>query len=153
MRYLFYVLPLLIISSTPAASQPLRALVDSQDYVFQVQSYQPPGDIRRYLTTSNYTVQVAGDKIISDLPYLGREYFSSVDPTHLGWQFTSEKFEYTLSPGKKDGWTVLIKPKDNQDIRGLRLNISSTGYAKLEILSNSRELVTLDGIVAAPDNR
>lgn len=141
---------LLLIASLPAAAQSFPSLVDSQRYVFQARSAQPLRGRIRQLTTDNYTLKVTKDKITGDLPYFGRAYVAPIDPTQGGIQFTSTKFDYKLTAGKKEGWTVSIKPKDAQDIRELQLNISSAGYASLQVFSVNRDPISFNGVIVAP---
>jgi hypothetical protein len=152
MRYLSALLPLLITSSLTTNAQSARPLIDSQNYVFLAQIAQPLHGPIRHMTTDNYTLQITKDKIVSDLPYFGRAYTAPLDPAQNGLQFTSEKFSYTLTSGKKDGWIVVIKPKDNRDIQQLQLNISSDGYSSLQVLSTSRDPISFNGVITAPDN-
>jgi hypothetical protein len=136
-----------------AVAQPVKALVDSQNYVFQVRSVQPMRGPVHQVTTDLYTLKVTRDKIVSDLPFFGQAYVAPADPTTSPLQFTLHKFDYTLTPGKKQGWTVLIRPKDNKDIQELQLIISSGGYASLQVISANRDAINFNGIVTAPDKR
>jgi hypothetical protein len=150
MRFLFNILPLLVTSSLAASAQSVKPLIDSQNYVYQAQIAEPLHGPIRHLTTI-FTLQITKDKIVSNLPYFGRAYIAPIDPTQGGLQFTTTKFDYTLTAGKKDGWIVVIKPKDNRDIQQMQLNISSDGYASLQVLSTNRDPITFNGIITAPD--
>jgi hypothetical protein len=146
-------LPILLFASPLATTaQSAKPLIDSQNYVFLAQIAQPLHGPIRHMTTDNYTLQITKDKIVSDLPYFGRAYTAPMDPDQNGLRFTSEKFSYTLTPGKKDGWIVVIKPKDNRDIQQLQLTISSDGYSSLQVLSSSRDPISFNGVITAPDN-
>ena len=103
------------------------------------------------MTTDDYTLQIMKDKIVSDLPYFGRAYTAPMDPAQSVLQFTSGKFSYTLTPGKKDGWIVVIKPMDHREIQQMRLTISSDGYSSLQVMSVNRDPISFYGIVTAPD--
>jgi hypothetical protein len=152
MRYLLIVLPLLILGSVPASAQsaqPIKTLIDSQRYVFQVQNAQPLRGRLRDLSTNLYTLKVTKDTIVSDLPYFGRAYVAPMDPNQTGLQFTSTTFDYKVTPGKKEGWIVSIKPKGVQDIQELQLNISSAGYASLQVLCSNRDPISFTGTITA----
>jgi hypothetical protein len=73
-----------------------------------------------------------------------------MNPTQDVLQFTSNKFSYTITPGKKDGWIVLIKPKDNQDVQQLQLTIGSDGYTILQVVLTSRDGISFNGVITAP---
>jgi hypothetical protein len=134
-----------------SAAQPVKPLIDSQNYTFLAQVAQPLHGSIRHLTTDDYTLEVSRDKISSYLPYFGRAYVAPMDPTQSVLEFTSSKFSYILTPRKKDGWTVSIKPKDNPDVQQILLTISSDGYSSLQVLFTSRDPITFSGMVLAPD--
>lgn len=143
------VLALLAAFPRGAAAQPVKNLVDSQNYVFQAQSVQSMRGPLRQITTDLYTLKVTRQKIVSDLPYFGRAYIAPSDPTKSPLRFTLKSFDYTVTPGKKQGWTVMIRPKDNKDIQEMQLDISSAGYATLEVISANRDAITFSGIISA----
>ena len=64
--------------------------------------------------------------------------------------FTSKDFSYTSTPGKKDGWTVTIKPNDYKEVQQITLSISSEGYATLQVTSTNRQAISFNGMIAAP---
>jgi len=66
--------------------------------------------------------------------------------------FTTKNFDYTVTPQKKGGWEVTIKPKDrNSDIQQMVLSIGQNGYASLQVISSSRDAISYNGsILPAP---
>jgi len=130
----------------------IKNMVESQNYIFKAQSASPMGGRVRQLT-SDYDVKVTKENIVSYLPYFGRAYSAPIDPTKGGIQFTSKNFDYTLTPGKKDGWSALIKPKDYSDVQQMTLTISSTGYASLQVTSTNRQPISFNGTVVAPRSK
>jgi hypothetical protein len=122
----------------------IKNLVESQHYDFRAQTVMPMGGRTRQLTTE-YDVRVTKESIVSYLPYFGRAYSAPIDPTKGGIQFTSKDFGYTISNGKKGGWDVLIKPKDNPDVQSMSLNISDDGYATLQVISAQRQPISFYG--------
>ena len=151
MRY--FIAILLLAASLSAAAQPgqpVSTLVDSQQYVFQARTAQPLRGPARNLTSTAYTFKVTRDTISSDLPYFGRAFVAPMDPSKTGLQFVSTKFDYTVTPGKKEGWIISVKPKNALDIREIQLNISSSGYASVQVLCNNRDPITFNGIIVAP---
>jgi hypothetical protein len=124
----------------------IKNMIDSRSYVFQAQSVQPMGGRTRQLTT-DYEVEVNKESIVSYLPYFGKAYSPPVDPTKGGIEFTSKDFNYSAAAAEKDGWNILIKPKDVQDVQQLSLNVSSEGYATLHVMSTSRQPIQFSGII------
>lgn len=135
-----------------AQSKNVKALVDSQNYVFKAQTAIPLGGNTRNLTT-DYDLRISREKVASYLPYFGRAYTAPMDATKSALEFTSKSFDYNVTPGKKQGWTVTIKPKDNSEVQQMILTISSEGYAQLQVLPTNRQAITFNGIVTAPANR
>jgi hypothetical protein len=138
------------LSKGAAKTAAIKNMVDSGNYVFQAQSVLPMQGRVRQLTTDNYTLKVNPEKITSDLPYFGRVYVAPTDPSQTGIQFTTKDFDYRITPGKKEGWNVVIKPKDYKDVQQLILFISSAGYTTLQVISTNREMITFNGIITAP---
>ena len=132
-----------------AKAAAIRNLVDSQTFVYVVQSAMPMSGRIRQLT-SDYDLRVTKSSVISYLPYFGRAYQAPIDPTTGGIQFTSKDFEYTATPGKKGGWTILIKPKDYRDVQQMTLSISDNGYGTLQVISTNRQPISFNGYIKAP---
>lgn len=126
----------------------IKNLVESQHYDFRAQTVMPMGGRSRQLTTE-YDVRVTKEIIVSYLPYFGRAYSAPIDPTKGGIQFTSKDFGYTISDGKKGGWDVLIKPKDNRDVQSMSLSISDDGYATMQVISSQRQPISFYGDIVA----
>ncbi|MCW3116387.1 MAG: hypothetical protein JWM28_469 [Chitinophagaceae bacterium] len=122
----------------------LNDLLTSKHYVFDAESVLPSNG-RLRLLNSGERVEVNGDSLTTDLPYFGRAYSAPIDPSQGGFHFTSTDFEYTVKEKKKDGWSVFIKPKDNQDVQQLTLDVSSKGMATLQVISNNRQYISFNG--------
>jgi hypothetical protein len=124
----------------------IKALIDSQNYVFKAQSAMPMAGSTRQLNY-DYDVKVSKDTINSYLPYFGRAYTAPMDPTQGGIHFISKDFEYNVTPGKKQGWDIVIKPKDVQDVQMMNLSVSSDGYATLQVTSTSKQPISFNGVI------
>ncbi len=122
-----------------------KAMIEAQRYVFKPQSANPMRG-RTAQLTSEYTVKVGKDTIISDLPYFGRAFTAPIDPSKGGIQFTSTKFDYKLETIKK-GWQVTIKPADVGDVQQFFLTIFNNGTATLQVTSNNRTPISFNGYV------
>ena len=129
----------------------IKALVESQNYVFKPQTVMPLTGRARQLNY-DYRLTVTTGSIVSELPYFGRAYAPApYEPTNSPMSFTTKSFDYTLQPRKKGGWDVTIKPKDlKQDIQQLYLSISDDGYANLRIISVNRDAISYNGSISAP---
>ena len=124
----------------------IKQMIDSHNFVFVAQSVTPLRGRFRNLT-SEYDVKVAGDTMVSYLPYFGRAYSAPLNPSEAGLNFTSTNFSYTVSPHKKNGWDVVIKPKDNSDIQQFRFTIYDNGSASLNVTNISRDPISFNGAI------
>ena len=124
----------------------IKNLVDSQQYVFYAQNVTPMSGRQRFLTT-DYTVSVSKDSIISDLPFFGRAYSAPINPSDGGIKFTSTDFDYKLVPRKKGGWDISIKPKDTPNGQQFNLTVFENGTASLQATSTSRQPISFNGYI------
>lgn len=123
----------------------LQKMITSKRFTFKAQSVLPLRGSTRNLT-SDYGLRVSGDSLISYLPYFGRAYSAPLDPTENGLQFTSTDFTYNIQK-KKKGWDITILPKDTRDVRQMFLSVSNSGYARLQVTSNSRDGIAFNGYI------
>jgi hypothetical protein len=126
----------------------VKTLIDSGNYVFHAQSAISMSGRVRQLET-DYTVTITKGKITADLPYFGEAYSAPMDPTESGIQMTSTAFDYSVKPRKKDGWNVMIKPKDDKQVQQIALTISSEGYIGAQVMSRNRQPITFNGVISA----
>ncbi|HEY0678911.1 MAG TPA: DUF4251 domain-containing protein [Chitinophagaceae bacterium] len=150
----FIVVLALIITATSCAgpgqarNSDIAGLIESKRFVFVAQTANPLGMRSRQLT-GEYDLRITPDSIISFLPYFGRAYAAPIDSREGGIRFTSTKFEYVQSVGRRGGWNINIRPADAQDVRELNLNISSGGIATLQVNSNNRQSISFSGQIVA----
>jgi hypothetical protein len=149
MRYLLTFLLLLFGSTLTTRAQSVSSLIDSQNFVFTANTAQPEGSIARGLSNFTYSIKITKDAIVCGLPYWGRST-TAFDDGHSPLEFTSKKFSYKLTPGKKDGWKVLIRPKDNSEFVELQLNIAADGNTSVSASFNDRQPISFGGAIAAP---
>lgn len=122
-----------------------QTLLAGKSYVFKAQTALPMRGSSRQLTSNYYELKITKDSIKSFLPFFGRAYSAPMNSEESGIQFTSTSFVYSEKEKKKGGWDVQIKPKDTKDVRQMLLNISSTGFATLQVISNTRETISFTG--------
>jgi hypothetical protein len=122
----------------------IKNMVDSQHFDFEAQSVTPlRGNFRNL--TSSYDVSITGDSLRSYLPYFGRAYNPSYNLTESPLDFTSTDFSYTVSPNKKNGWNIIIKPKGKTDIQQYFFTVFDNGRASLNVTSTSRDAISFSG--------
>jgi len=121
--------------------------VSEKNFVFTPQSASPMRGRTVHLN-SYFDCRVSKDTLVSNLPYYGRSYSASINPSENGLNFTSNSFDYSVSPRKKGGWEVSIKPKDANDVREMNFTIFENGSATLYVSSNNRESISFNGSVS-----
>jgi hypothetical protein len=121
----------------------IKKLIDNKTFVFEAQSAMPTrgGFIS---LTSSYDVKVAGDSVITYLPYYGRAHTAIYPGEDEGIKFTSTKSKYTVKE-TKNGWDVVIKPEDVKNNVELRFNITKSGYVMLVVSDFRRDPITFRG--------
>ena len=129
------------------AQEDFQALIESQRYSFQAQSLTAQRGGTRQLT-SGYFIKVSKDTVMADLPYVGRSYSPSMNPTDSGIKFTSTDFEYTVTPKKKGGWKILIQPRDVRSSPRISISASAKGYASVQVSSNDKAGISYYGTIA-----
>jgi hypothetical protein len=123
-----------------------KNMVDSQHFVFEAQTTTPLRGKFRNLT-SQYDVTVTKDSLISYLPYFGRAYSVPIDQTKSSLDFMSTNFSYSVTPHKKDGWNVTIRPKDNTQIQQYFFTVFNNGKASLSVISTSKDQISFNGYI------
>lgn len=124
----------------------VKSSVESKKFVFHAQTALPSSGRSRQLT-SEYSLRISGDSLVSNLPFYGRAYSVPYGSHDGGFNFTSTKFEYSATPGKKKGWNISIKPKDVTDFREFSLSLSDNGYGTLQALTNNRQPMSFTGYI------
>lgn len=162
-----------LLTAVQASAQTDKAtttrLVDAKTYVFNATSAIPmanqevnavlskmPGGQGGgivQLSGSQYQLIVAKDSVEAYLPYYGRAYTATMNPDDSGIKFKSKNYTYKADKKKKGGWQVVIKPKDTKDVQSLTLTIGETGYASLNVNSNSRQSITFNGYISEPKEK
>jgi hypothetical protein len=122
----------------------IREAITSRQYEFKATSAMPLSG-KTIQLTSDYNIAVNRDSVIAYLPYFGRAYTAPIGKTNNGINFTSTDFLYKAKEGKKGGWTIEIKPKDQDEVQQLFLTISQSGYGTLQVNSSNRQSISFTG--------
>jgi hypothetical protein len=120
------------------------SVVNSKHFTFKAERVQPQRGRQRYLTTE-YFLRVAGDSLISALPYFGRAYTAPINPEDAGYNFTSTNFNYNAVPKKKGSYQITINTKDKMNSVTFVLTVFNNGKADLQVTSINREAISYSG--------
>ncbi|HYH14546.1 MAG TPA: DUF4251 domain-containing protein [Flavisolibacter sp.] len=123
----------------------IKQLLEGKEYIFRAQSTSPLRGGFRQLT-SEYDLRLYGDSLVSYLPYFGRAYTAPLNPRESGIQFTSTQFDYNVSARKK-GWDITLRPRDVSNVQQMILNVTKSGRATLQVISNNREPISFNGVI------
>jgi len=120
------------------------SLINSKHYTFKAERMNPQRGGQKYLTTE-YFLRVAGDSLISALPYFGRAYSAPINPEDAGYNFTSTSFDYNVSNAKKNSYRVTIHTKDKFNTADFALTVYNNGKANLQVTSNDKQPISYMG--------
>lgn len=123
----------------------LKQMIESKNFVFTARTVNPQRGSSQVLT-SEYDIRLTGDKLVSFLPYFGRAYAGVPYSGDGGIKFTSTDFEYKAVKSKK-GWGITIVPKDASEVQQMYLDVSSGGYATLQVTSTNRSMISYYGVL------
>ena len=116
--------------------------------VVNVMNSLPGGSSSRILNLdSGYTIEIRKDELQVTLPYFGRMYTASMDPSKNSYRFTSKDFTVMKSEGKKGRSIFTIVANDQQNIRTINMEVFKNGKAYVSIDSNDRQPISYDGYI------
>ena len=155
-RILFFLLitlsiPVLLFTSCTSTQKiaPLETgeafkLVDLHQFTFVADNVSPMRGRTRYLT-SDYTITVTKDSLMSYLPFFGRSTQAPMNPSESGIQFISTDFSYQISDGRSEQKEITIIPHDRRDIQQLHFVIFDNGTGSLNVISTFRDPISFNG--------
>ena len=129
---------------TTLNSDEITNMVNSSQFIFVADRLSPLRGGTRYLS-SYYYLDVDKDTLTSFLPFLGRIYHPLIDPTRGSFRFTSTNFTYDVTSKNKNGWNIVVKPKDYSNVEQLDFQIFDNGTANLNIFSTDRDNISFSG--------
>ena len=98
---------------------------------------------------SGYTIEIRSDELEVTLPYFGRMYQSSMDPSKNSYRFSSKDFTITNKEGKKGSSIFTIVTNDQQNTTTINIQVYKNGKAYVWIDSNDRQAISYDGYIMA----
>lgn len=131
-----------------AQKESVAAMVKNREYVCAVNTANPNGG-KLIQLTPGYSIKIAGDSLICNLPYYGRAYSVS-STTGNGYNFNSTFFDYVLTERKKGGWDIRIKTKDQQENPEFFITIFDSGSTTIRANSMNRGSISYSGNLVLP---
>lgn len=108
--------------------------------------YVIPSKMQPRFLTSDYSVRVHGDSIVSSLPYFGVAY--RADPENRNrspLDFKSAISSYETDQVKKNKMRVKLKTRNKMDFLSYYLDIFTNGSVTLNVIATDRESVSFTG--------
>ncbi|MDR1340499.1 MAG: DUF4251 domain-containing protein [Prevotellaceae bacterium] len=128
-----------------AKEDSIRKRIDSKSFVFIAQSALPMKG--KFISlSSSYDVKVAQDTVVAYLPYFGEAHTAIFSSDESGIKFTSTNNRYEVKQ-KKNGWDIVIKPKDVGNNVELHFNISKSGSTMLRVNDYRRDPISFRGYI------
>ncbi len=103
-----------------------------------------PQSQRAINLTSLYSVRVAGDSIISYLPYYGRAYNIPYGGGKA-LNFTGKIYNYTAVRNKKNMTRIIFNVKTDEDTYKYSLDIFDNGSTTIDVSSTQRQYISFGG--------
>jgi len=125
-----------------------KALIDSQNFVFEAQKATPQGGRLLQLDYNTYFLKFNADNTTCDLPFFGRAY--NVGYNGDGGIKFEGKPENIKVETKKNNTILKATVKGNSDVYDLTFSIFYNGSTTLSVNSNNRAPINYDGIIYAP---
>jgi hypothetical protein len=97
---------------------------------------------------TGFELRISKDTINSYLPYFGRAYSTDYGTRNSGAEFTSFDFSYTESTNKKGQRSIVIEPRDNKDVREVRVTLYGDGHAYVQLNFNQRQSIGYRGQIS-----
>lgn len=142
-------------------SEKVASLLNSGEFTFMAQQANPtnydvvnvmnslPGSSSSRMLNLDYgyTVQIRKTELLVELPYFGRMYTPSYDPSKNSYRFTSKDFTINQQAGKKESSVFTIITKDQPNVRRIIMEVFRNGKAFVSIDSNDRQPISYDGYI------
>lgn len=126
------------------STKTIKTIIDAKQYIFEPRN-TTTGNGRLKQLTPGYFLQVKGDTLKTDLPYFGKAYSASMNPSDAGFNFTSTNFTYAVTEGKKKNYNIAIKTKDQTYNTDFTVTVYDDGTAYLRANNTNRQPVSYNG--------
>lgn len=100
--------------------------------------------------TSDYSLEVRNDTLVSYLPYFGRAY-SLPYGGGKGLNFSAPLRRYVATKAKKDMTRILAETKNEEDCYAFQIEVFDNGRGTVYLRSREREPVSYSGRIALED--
>lgn len=124
-------------------AQAVEKALGERQYTVDIQMMYPRRG-KAVNVTSDYSLQVKGDTLVSYLPYFGRAYNVPYGGGKV-LNFTAPIKEYQAMNGRKGNTQILIRVDSEEDILTYTLDIFSNGSTSIDVTARNRESISYSG--------
>lgn len=127
--------------------QSVRQIIESNKFVFVVRNANPALGPSISLT-SDYDIKISKDSAHSYLPYFGVAYRANYGDSEGGIKFNTVIYNFKKEFNTKTQYYELqFEVIEAIETYKIYLNVSTSGYGNLKIISNVRQTISYDGIL------
>lgn len=121
----------------------VKKQLESGRYEIEVDKVSPKRGNTKHLS-SDYSVKLKGDSVISYLPYFGRVYSAPYGGSG-GLDFTTLVSDYKLTYNKKGTATIKFDAKTEEDTYAFVINVFENGSASVSVSCMNRQSILFYG--------
>ncbi len=125
--------------------QAVSKALESKHYTVSIQMMYPSRGGAKSVT-SDYSLEVKGDTLVSYLPYIGRAYNVPYGGGK-GLNFTAPIKHYEATKDNKGRTRVVILTDNEEDLITYYLEVWDTGQTTIDVQSREREPINYSGEV------
>ena len=135
-------------STKSLSSQYIEKLLTERKFMFTTYFIGETSDGKPILSP-DYHLSIFNNRISAELP-AGSASYRNLAFTSFATvvKFNSTNYYYKAEAINNTGWRVLIMPLNDQDIKGMILNINKKGDASLAIASRRYKTFTYNGTIS-----
>lgn len=146
-------------ASSSVADQKMSPLIQSGEFSFVAERANPTGEINNVLSNlpsggsrilnldPGYSLDISKSELRATLPYFGRMYNASLDPSKNSYRFTSKEFTVKNRAGKSNSTIFTISTNDQPTKITFSLEVYGSGTAYLSVDSSDRQPISYTGYV------
>lgn len=124
-------------------AQSIKERIDNKQYTIDVNRMVPVGGQSRHLT-SNYSLTIEGNTVISHLPYFGQAY-SVPYGGGKGLIFEAPITVYTISYDERESAEISFQTRSEDDVYRFSIQIFDNGSASIQVNPNNRQAIHFYG--------
>jgi hypothetical protein len=130
-------------------AQAVKQQIESRHYRISVSRMLPMKGPSQHLT-SNYSLTVQGDTVISYLPYFGQAY-SVPYGGGQGLNFESDITVYSLSFDAKGTAQISFQTRSENDVLLYWIEVFTNGSSSIRVTSNNRQAISFYGTLESAE--